>query len=176
VTTTPTDGELEPVGTRWRLRFERRLPHPPEKVWRAVTESEHLSAWFPADVHGERAAGAALRFVFREGEGPDMDGEVRVFDPPNIFEFSWGDDVLRFEVVPDGDGTRLVFTETFDEQGRGARDAAGWHVCFEVLAAHLDGAEETAPNWKPINEHYQQLFGPDASTIGPPDGHPENDG
>jgi Activator of Hsp90 ATPase homolog 1-like protein len=54
--------ELEESGGRWRLRFTRRLPHPPEKVWRALTEPEHLSAWFPTDIHGERASGAILRF------------------------------------------------------------------------------------------------------------------
>jgi len=30
------DGELEQVEDRWRLRFVRRLPHSPEKVWRAL--------------------------------------------------------------------------------------------------------------------------------------------
>ncbi|WP_425570657.1 SRPBCC family protein [Nonomuraea rosea] len=26
------------------------LPHPPAKVWRAITQPEHLAHWFPADV------------------------------------------------------------------------------------------------------------------------------
>ncbi|MEA2193527.1 MAG: hypothetical protein QOI73_3648 [Solirubrobacteraceae bacterium] len=41
------NGRLDPAGDRWRLRFERRLRHPVEKVLRAVTEPEHLQAWFP---------------------------------------------------------------------------------------------------------------------------------
>jgi len=41
-------GTLEEAGGgRWRLRFTRTLDHPPEKVWRAITEPEHLRAWFP---------------------------------------------------------------------------------------------------------------------------------
>jgi uncharacterized protein YndB with AHSA1/START domain len=174
LTTTHPNGRLEPAGPQWRLRFERALPHPPDKVWRALTEPEHLTAWFPTDVHGDRAVGSPLRFVFREDEGPEMAGEVLAYEPRRLFELSWGEDVLRFELEPDGDGTRLVFTATFDEKGRGARDAAGWHVCLDVLAAHLDGADETPPDWKPINAGYQERFGPDASTVGPPEGHPES--
>lgn len=29
------------------LTMERRLKHPPEKVWRAITEPERLSDWSP---------------------------------------------------------------------------------------------------------------------------------
>ena len=32
-----TAGQPEQVGGRWRVRFTRRLGHPPEKVWRALT-------------------------------------------------------------------------------------------------------------------------------------------
>jgi hypothetical protein len=57
-------GTLDKVDGRWRLRFTRHLRHPPAKVWRALTEPEHLGAWFPAAIEGERAAGARLRFAF----------------------------------------------------------------------------------------------------------------
>ena len=58
-----------PLGTLTRddddctVTFIRELPHPVEKVWRAVTEPEHLGAWFPDQIVGERRAGAPLRFV-----------------------------------------------------------------------------------------------------------------
>src|SRR4051812_36701561 len=124
------EGELEQCGDRWQLRFTRRLAHTPERVWRALTESEHLAAWFPADIVGERAAGAALRFDFRNGEGPTTAGEMLAYEPPKLLELSWGGDVLRFELEPDGDGCVLPFIDTFDELGKAARDAAGWHSCL----------------------------------------------
>jgi DNA-binding transcriptional ArsR family regulator len=40
-------GTLTRQGDRWTLRFTRRLARPREKVWRAVTEPEHLAVWFP---------------------------------------------------------------------------------------------------------------------------------
>ncbi|RZU12069.1 polyketide cyclase/dehydrase/lipid transport protein [Kribbella rubisoli] len=35
---------------RVAIRFVRLFPHPPEKVWRAITDPGQLSAWFPAVV------------------------------------------------------------------------------------------------------------------------------
>lgn len=61
-------GTLTPQGERWKLSFTRRLPHPPTKVWRAVTEAEHLAAWFPQQIVGERRAGARLQFVGEMGD------------------------------------------------------------------------------------------------------------
>ncbi len=56
-------GTLSRQGDRWTLRFTRRLAHPREKVWRAVTAPEHLAVWYPQEIVGERKAGAPLRFV-----------------------------------------------------------------------------------------------------------------
>ena len=36
-------GTLESAGNSYRLRFERRLDHSPERVWRAITEPEELA-------------------------------------------------------------------------------------------------------------------------------------
>ncbi|HEX8073920.1 MAG TPA: SRPBCC domain-containing protein [Thermoleophilaceae bacterium] len=41
------NGTLETIDGRPALRFERRLPHSVERVWRAITEPEELKAWFP---------------------------------------------------------------------------------------------------------------------------------
>jgi uncharacterized protein YndB with AHSA1/START domain len=165
------DGKLERAGDRWRLTFVRPLPHPPERVWRAVTEPEHLTAWFPADIEGERAAGARLRFVFREHEGPDQPGELLTYEPPKLLEFTWGAEHFRLALEPDGAGTVLTFVNTFDELGKAARDAAGWHTCLDLLACHLAGEAppwEQRERWDQIHPGYVAAFGPDAATIGPP--------
>ena len=169
------DGRLEEVGGRWQLTFTRTLSHPREKVWRAITEAEHLEAWFPTTIEGERATGARLRFAFREGEGPTEEGEMLVYDPPSILEFRWGKgETLRFELRADGEGTLLTFVNRFDELGKAARDAAGWHVCLDDLARHLAGEEPDTgtDEWRRVHAGYVDRFGPDASTIGPPEGHP----
>jgi uncharacterized protein YndB with AHSA1/START domain len=164
-------GALEHTDGRWRLTFTRRLRHSPEKVWRALTEPEQLLAWFPTDIEGERAPGAALRFRFRDGDAPAIDGEMIVFDPPSVLEFRWGnDETLRFELEPDAEGCLLTFVNTFDELGKAARDAAGWHACLDLLGYHLSG--EPAPwtpqeRWQEVHSSYVEHLGSEAAAIGP---------
>jgi uncharacterized protein YndB with AHSA1/START domain len=167
------DGTLEHVDGRWELRFVRRLAHPPATVWRALTDPEHLAAWFPAAIEGEREAGAPLRFVFEHGEGPDTEGEITVYDPPARFEFRWGEELLRFALEPDGDGCVLTFVDAFDELGKAARDGAGWHTCLDLLEHDLAGHRPgwtSADRWADVHPGYVERFGPEAATIGPPAG------
>ncbi|HMD93262.1 MAG TPA: SRPBCC domain-containing protein [Trebonia sp.] len=46
------------------------MAHSREKVWRAVTEPEHLAVWYPQEIVGERRAGAPLRFVSSASSPP----------------------------------------------------------------------------------------------------------
>jgi uncharacterized protein YndB with AHSA1/START domain len=167
-------GDLEQLDDgRWRLRFTRTLAHPQEKVWRAVTEPEHLAHWFPTTIEGERAAGAPLRFSFAAGEAPPFDGEMVVYDPPSVLELRWGTDILRLELRPAATGTELTLLDTLDERGKAARDGTGWHVCLDGLAAHLDGepaAGGSLDTWPDLQPRYVERFGPEAATIGPPEG------
>jgi len=165
------DGQLEEVGGNWRLRFTRVLPHAPEKVWRALTEAEHLEAWFPTTIDGDRVSGAALSFRHLTRDLPEMEGEMIAYEPPALLEFTWGEDTLRFELVPHETGTELTLIDMLAERGKAARDGAGWHACLDQLAYHLDG--EAAPwsseeRWGQVHDSYVEGFGPEAATIGPP--------
>ncbi|MEU0312671.1 SRPBCC domain-containing protein [Nocardioides sp. NPDC006273] len=122
MTTTGPLGDVLRDGERTGLRYVRLLRHSPEKVWRALTESDGLRHWFPTDIVGERTVGGRLSLPFWpeglelastaeaiEGMGVDpggyvSEGELRVRDPPRAFEFTWGmdgradlTDLLRFE-------------------------------------------------------------------------------
>jgi uncharacterized protein YndB with AHSA1/START domain len=165
-------GTLDLDGPDPVLRFTRHLPHPPEKVWRALTEPEHLRNWFPTDIHGERRTGAPLTFAFRNGEGPELDGRMLAYDPHTLLELQWGDDeLLRFELTPTDDGTAtlLRFANTFKDLGTGARDAAGWHHCLHHLAADLDGHPSDEAIWEQVEPWYLEHFPAEATTVGPPD-------
>jgi uncharacterized protein YndB with AHSA1/START domain len=162
-------GDLTRAGDRFRLTFTRRLAHPREKVWRAITEPEHLAVWFPDRIVGELRAGSALRFVADAHE--DFEGEMTVFDPPSVMELTWGTDSIRIELEADGDGTRLRLIDTFDEQGKAARDGAGWHECLDRLGSDLDGDAPPpwGADWRAQFDRYIDHLGPEASTIGPPE-------
>ena len=165
-------GTLEQRGDDVIVTFVRRLPHPVEKVWRAVTEPEHLKAWFPDTIEVTSwTPGAPLRFVMQTGDS--FDGEVIAVEEHRLLELRWGTDRLRIELEADGDTTILTLRDTFTELGKAARDAAGWHECLDNLGADLDGEPAAAPGsvWKEVHPKYVDAFGPAAATIGPPEGH-----
>ncbi|MET0390693.1 MAG: SRPBCC domain-containing protein [Polyangiales bacterium] len=155
-------GTLEKVAGRYQLRYERRLRHPADKVFRALVEPDELAHWFPARIEGERKAGAELRFVFEGDAAEPTRGRVNVFDPPRVFELTWDDELLRFELTPLADGCKLVFITTFVERVIAPRSAAGWHGCLDHLAKRCGGtpdAAETPTNWPTLYAHYASSFG-----------------
>jgi uncharacterized protein YndB with AHSA1/START domain len=172
MTTTSDLGELVRDGDRVSVTFTRRLAHPVDKVWRAVTEPEHLAAWFPDGVEGTMAPGARLRFAVGDDGSGGFDGEVLEFEPPSRLALRWGTDRLHIELRPEGGGTVLTFTDTFDEVGKAARDAAGWHECLGRLDAHLDGApvSDAKDAFGEAHSRYVEAFPAEAATIGPPPG------
>ena len=167
--------EQTPAGPR--LRLTRRLSHPPDKVWRALTEPDSLAAWFPDTIVVESwEVGSRLRFEHERGLFDPFEGEVLEVTPLRALEFSWGTDRLRFELEPDGEGTQLTLLDTIDELGKAARDGAGWHVCLDQLEHHLSGTApgwSTSDRWREVHPRYVEALGPEASSIGPPAGAPE---
>jgi uncharacterized protein YndB with AHSA1/START domain len=160
------DGKLQIIEGRSVLRFERRLAHPPEKVWRAITEPSHLGQWFPAAVQMELRLGAEICFDFGDGSGAQPDGVITELDPPRAFGFSWGADRLHFALHPERAGCRLVFTHTFDDHAGAASFASGWQLCLDGLGMLLDGkpiglAEDTGE----LHEAYVAALGLGKGTV-----------
>jgi uncharacterized protein YndB with AHSA1/START domain len=149
------------------FRFERRPAHSPLRVWKAITDPEDLSHWFPARMETELEVGAPITFTFEEDFGIDPGGgEILEIDPPRLFAYTWRDDVLRWEIVPDGQGCRLIFLHTLGDEGGGrlaaGRNAAGWDACLEALEAQLAGRTAEQPRSEqmlPAMEQYIERFG-----------------
>jgi uncharacterized protein YndB with AHSA1/START domain len=158
-----TETRLLTDRTRPAIRLERELRDPPDVVWRALTEREQLRSWFPCDVilsGGRWEVGAAITFPFpREHIDLTLTGVVLEIDEPHLLAFTWGDDTLRFELSPHGDGTRLVLIDELPPDSA-ARNAAGWEQCLDRLA----GIEPAADGWEPRFERYAAAFEP---TLGP---------
>ena len=60
-------GTLERKGNLSVLRYERRLAHPPQRVWRALTDDTDLAAWFPTTIEGAAPERRAAPILVRAG-------------------------------------------------------------------------------------------------------------
>src|SRR5690349_16272232 len=115
----------------------------------------------------------SLTFSFPGGQFPPFDGEMVEFEPQSVMEIRWGPDTVRLELRPIDEGTELTLLDTLEERGKAARDGAGWHTCLDALERSLGGdadARDQMNGWKDVHEHYVESFGPEAATIGPPEG------
>lgn len=156
-------GSYEEIDGRPVVRFERTFPHPVSAVWEAVTDPAQLQRWFPTTVeYATLAEGEPLTFRFAEDAYPAMGGTFRHVDPPHRLAFSWGEDVLTFELAERADGAacHLRFSVALDAAGKAARDAAGWDSCLDVLADVAAGTPPQRPippeRWRAYYEAYRQ--------------------
>ena len=166
-----TEGTYEPRDGRPALRFESHLRHGVDAVWHALTEVDDLAQWFPCAVKVEGwQAGTPIAFDM-PGEGDDgTTGEVLAADPPRLLAFLWGEEELRFELAPDGDGTRLTFVHVLSEESTAARTFAGWAVCLRHLEDRLAGGEPGMPGSEPTDEWRERYD--EAVAAGVPSGAP----
>lgn len=162
---TLTSGSTRPAA----VRLERQLPDPPPVIWSALTDPEQLKAWFPCEVSvadGRWQVGAALTFRFPVDtmDGLTLTGEVLELDEPRRLAYTWGEELLRFELVPNDGGTTLVLVHEL-EPPTAARSAAGWEDCLDRLA----GIEPVPGAWRARFTIYTATFEPE---LGHQDGPP----
>lgn len=137
---------------RPELRLARRYPAAPEKVWRAWTDPQALSAWFgPGEPDSVTLAeldvrpGGSYRIRFRtpDGEEHEVSGRYEEVDPCRRLVFSWAwqstpERVSRVTVAlrPAGGGTEMDFLhECFFDLYARQRHARGWTLALEKLEA-----------------------------------------
>ena len=85
--------------------IERVFPHPPEKLWRALTENSLVAQWM---LKNDFEPVVGRRFQFRSEPMQQWDGvidcEVLVVDPLKRLSYSWGalglDSVVLFTLTP----------------------------------------------------------------------------
>ena len=91
--------------------------HPPERVWRALTDSELLAQWF---MPNDFVPAVGHEFSFRTDPAPGFDGivhcQVVEVEAPRRLAYTWRggpiDTMVSFTLEPVGDGTRLRFEQT----------------------------------------------------------------
>ena len=95
---------------KWTLILVRELRHAPEKVWRALTDPEHLREWAPFVVDASMGTvGNTVKLTW-VGNPTPIDISVTQADAPHVLEF--GD--IRWQLEAIGSGTRLTLWHNID--------------------------------------------------------------
>jgi len=151
------------------LRMQRELRHPVEKVWRAITEPGQLAGWFPAAVELDLRLDGPITFTFEEDPGAPVDeqsrGVIRAYEPPRLIEYTWGDEVLRWELMPSADGCTLHLTATHDDRPGSASFTSGWIMCFDAMERVLGGSTVPAKDYAVLHEHFVKVYGLDRGVV-----------
>lgn len=167
-----TGAKVQKDGERWTLVLVRELRHPPTKVWQALTDPAHLREWAPFDADRNLGAIGAVKLSTVGTPTPVVsETTVRRAEAPTLLEYSWGENDMRWELEPLGDGTRLTLWHNIGRRFV-AMGAAGWHICFDVLDQLLSGdplgrivgGEAMKFGWQRLHAEYATLFGDEAAS------------
>lgn len=159
----PVSGtQVRKEGDKWTLIVVRELRHAPEKVWRALTDPEHLREWAPFEVNRSLGAVGTVNLTW-VGNPQVLEARVTRAEAPRVLEI--GD--MRWELEPIGTGTRLTLWHNIDRRFV-TWGAAGWHISFDVLEGLLAGAPSkriaggdamNSERWQRLVVQYAKQFG-----------------
>jgi uncharacterized protein YndB with AHSA1/START domain len=144
------------------IRFVRRLAHPIDKVWQAITQPDEMLRWWgDGEVDLREGGSFVVRWLntLEDGTRAEMHATITRLEPPRLLETD-GDvhGVLRWELEPDGDATVLTFSSTLalPDEFR-TKVLAGWHWHLDALADALDGGRADLvelPGWEDVHRGY----------------------
>jgi uncharacterized protein YndB with AHSA1/START domain len=122
---------------------EREMPHPPEKLWRALTQPHLIQEWL---MKNDFRPLVGHRFNLRGEWGGVLDCEVLVVEPNKELAYTWNhvhDDaafnlqsIVTFTLTPTAAGTRLRMEQAGfrpDQRQAFGGANAGWQQFFAKL-------------------------------------------
>ena len=136
------------VATR-SLVIEKELPHPPEKIWRALTQGPLIKEWL---MDNDFQPVVGHKFSFRATPVANwsgvIDSEVLVVEPNKKLTYSWGtlglESLVVWTLVPTEGGTLLRMEQSGfgpdqDANFKGAK--YGWTKFIGNLERVVGGLE-----------------------------------
>jgi uncharacterized protein YndB with AHSA1/START domain len=122
---------------------ERDLPHPPEKIWRALTQPHLIEEWL---MKNDFNPVVGRRFKLRTDWGGVLDCEVLEVEPHQTLSYTWNfkhedaaynlQSVVTFTLTPTPTGTLLRMEQSGfrpDQRQALGGATAGWQKFLENL-------------------------------------------
>ena len=139
-----------PAAASRSIVVEREMPHPAEKIWRALTTSALIAEWL---METDFEAKPGHRFQFRAKPVPGWTGvtncEVIEIDPPRRLAYRWGDGsesesglktIVTWTLTPTAGGTLV----RMEQSGFRPEDEAGYRGMGGGWPHILAGLERVA--------------------------------
>ena len=131
---------MSETGTR-TVVVEREFAHPPEKIWRALTQPHLIEEWL---MQNDFSPVVGHRFNFRSTPRPDfdlvVDCQVLVVEPNKTLSYTWGayglESVVTWTLTPTSSGTHLRMEQSGfrpDQQQAYQGAKYGWQRFFANL-------------------------------------------
>ena len=141
----------EGAGKTRSVVVERDLPHPPEKIWRALTQPHLIEEWLMKNDF-QPVVGHA--FNLRRTPRPDtdivIDCRVLAIEPNRTLSYTWAafdlESVVTWTLTPTSTGTRLRMEQSGfrPDQPRAYGGAmAGWRGFFDRLEQLLERGDQS---------------------------------
>jgi uncharacterized protein YndB with AHSA1/START domain len=122
------------TATTCSLVIEREMPHPPEKIWRALTQGPLIAEWLMTN---DFQPIVGHRFKFRatpvQNWSGIIDSEVLLVEPPTRLSYGWTsmglETVVTWTLTPTPGGTLLRMEQSGfpSEEGKNYKGAKyGW--------------------------------------------------
>jgi uncharacterized protein YndB with AHSA1/START domain len=135
------------------VTVEREIPHPPEKLWRALTQPHLIAEWL---MQNDFSPVVGHDFQFRAPYLPNgaLDCKVLALEPNRSLSYSWGStsdnpafalaSVVTFTLTPTREGTHLRVEQTGfrpDQKQAFGGALAGWRKFLAQLEEVAGRAE-----------------------------------
>jgi uncharacterized protein YndB with AHSA1/START domain len=130
---------------------EREIPHPPQKIWRALTQPHLIAEWL---MKNDFEPAVGHRFNLRGDWGGVLDCEVLAIEPNNMLSYTWNfthedaayelKSVVTFTLTPTSTGTLLRMEQVGfrpDQKQAHGGAKAGWQgflANLEQVVARID--------------------------------------
>ncbi len=129
---------------RLSVVVERDIPHPPEKIWRALTQPHLIEEWL---MKSDFKPDLDHRFQFRDDWG-NVDCRVTEVEPQTTLSYTWEamglESVVTWNLTPTAAGTQLRMEQSGfrpDQQQAYHGAKFGWGKFFGKLEDVLARAE-----------------------------------
>jgi uncharacterized protein YndB with AHSA1/START domain len=134
-------GQLSRQTDGYKVVFDRLLPHPIQKVWKAITDPAQLHYWF-TDIEMDFRPGGKITFHFADKDHSVSYGEIVKIEEPHFFSWTWEHELAEWALAEVSDSsTRLVLTYSKFTDDFAVKAPAGFHDLLDQLEQRLNGSD-----------------------------------